>query len=116
VAVWAATAGWCVFAYFMFAAQVHENHLYLAVPFFALAAGLERRFRAPFYVVSAICALNMYVFYGIGDGRPLPFTHAVTVLDLTVILSLFNLGAFFWITGETSGTGLPERHAGVDDD
>ena len=116
LAVWAATAGWCVFAYFMFAAQVHENHLYLAVPFFALAAGLERRFRLPFYAVSAICALNMYVFYGIGDGRPLPFTRAITVLDLTVVLSLFNLGAFFWITGETSGTGLPERHAGVDDD
>ena len=32
LSVWAATAGWCVFACFMFAAQVHENHLYLAVP------------------------------------------------------------------------------------
>ncbi|HYN09480.1 MAG TPA: hypothetical protein VES67_19000 [Vicinamibacterales bacterium] len=116
LSVWAATAGWCVFAYFMFAAQVHENHLYLAVPFFALAAGLERRFRAPFYTVSAICAINMYVFYGIGDGRPLPFERGGTVLDLTVILSLVNLALFGWVTSETRGTGLPDRNADVDDD
>ncbi len=116
LSVWAATAGWCIFAYFMFAAQVHENHLYLAVPFFGLAAGLERRFRAPFYAVSAICAINMYVFYGIGDGRPLPFERSVTGLDLTVVLSLINLALFGFVTSETRGTGLPDRNAGVDDD
>jgi hypothetical protein len=34
-------AGWSVVAYFMFAAQVHENHAYLAVLCLAIAAGLN---------------------------------------------------------------------------
>ena len=103
LASWAITAGWCVFAYFMFGAQVHENHLSLAVPFFALAAGLDRRLRGPFYTISAIVALNMYVFSGLSEGWPPLINRAWTVVDLTVVLSLISLGAFFWITAETVG-------------
>ena len=110
LAGWAATAGWCVFAYFMFGAQVHENHLYLAVPFFALAAGLDRRFREPFYAVSAIAALNMYVFYGLGEGWPAIIKRSWTVVDLTVLLSLISLVAFFWVTAETAGKGPEARN------
>jgi hypothetical protein len=58
----------------------------------------------------------MYVFSGIGDGRPLPFDRSVTGLDLTVILSLINLALFGFVTSETRGTGLPDRNAGVDDE
>ena len=43
LADWAFLGGWCVFAYAMFGAQVHENHLYLAVPWLAIAAGLGTR-------------------------------------------------------------------------
>ncbi len=110
MAGWAATAGWCVFAYFMFGAQVHENHLYLAVPFFALAGGLDRQFRGVFYMISLICALNMYVFYGLGEGWPPLIRRTWTVVDLTVILSLMNLAAFGWITAETAGVGPDARN------
>lgn len=116
LASWAITAGWCVFAYFMFGAQVHENHLYLAVPFFALAAGLDRRFRGPFYTISAIVALNMYVFYGLSEGWPPLINRAWTVVDLTVVLSLISLGAFFWITAETVGPPPHARHWDVEED
>jgi hypothetical protein len=113
---WAATAGWCVFAYFMFGAQVHENHLYLAVPFFALAAGLDRRLRGLFYAVSAIVFVNMYVFYGLSEGWPPLINRAWTVVDLTVVLSLINLGAFFWITAETTGPARDARNWDVEED
>jgi hypothetical protein len=116
LAGWAATAGWCVFAYFMFGAQVHENHLYLAVPFFALAAGLDRRFREPFYAVSAISAVNMYIFYGLGEGWPSIIGRRWTMVDLTVVLSLINLAAFFWITSETAGVGPEARNWDVEED
>jgi hypothetical protein len=116
IAGWAATAGWCVFAYFMFGAQVHENHLYLAVPFFALAAGLDRRFREPFYAVSIICALNMYVFYGLSEGWPPLVGRRWTIVDFTVILSLLNLIAFAWITSETAGVGPEARRWDVEEE
>jgi ALG6/ALG8 glycosyltransferase family protein len=116
LAGWAATAGWCVFAYFMFGAQVHENHLYLAVPFFALAAGLDRRFRGPFYAISAISALNMYVFYGLGEGWPAIISRSWTVVDLTVVLSLISLAAFFWATAETAGAGPEARNWDAEED
>jgi hypothetical protein len=67
---WAALAGWCALAYFTFGAPAHVTHMYLAVPFFALAAGIERRFREPFYVLSAVATANLFLFYGI-SGRPL---------------------------------------------
>jgi len=116
LASWAVTAGWCVFAYFMFGAQVHENHLYLAVPFFALAAGLDRRFRGPFYTISAIVAVNMYVFYGLSEGWPPLINRAWTVVDLTVVLSLISLGAFFWITAETVGPPPDARRWDVEEE
>ena len=116
LAGWAATAGWCAFAYFMFGAQVHENHLYLAVPFFALAAGLDRRFREPFYAVSAITALNMYVVYGLGEGWPAIIRRSWTVVDLTVLLSLISLVAFFWVTAETAGKGPEVRNWDVEEE
>jgi hypothetical protein len=116
LAGWAATAGWCVFAYFMFGAQVHENHLYLAVPFFALAAGLDRRLRPLFYALSAIVAINMYVFYGLSEGWPPLVNRAWTVVDLTVVLSVINLGVFFWVTAETTGPPPNARNWDVEED
>ena len=116
LAGWAATAGWCVFAYFMFGAEVHENHLYLAVPFFALAAGIDPRFREPFYAVSSIAALNMYVFNGLGEGWPPLIKRTWTVVDLTVVLSVINLALFAWITSETAGVRQDARNWDVEEE
>ena len=75
--------------------QVHENHLYLALPLMAGAAALLPPMRAPFFLVSAVFALNLLLFYGIGRGFPLP-PRGFTVIDATVVLSFVNVGALVW--------------------
>ena len=92
----AALCGGCAWAYALVAPQVHENHLFLAVPFFCLAAGLDHRFRAVCWTVSAIAAFNMYFFEGLGIGwDPVPGRTA-TFVDITVLLSVANVAAFVW--------------------
>lgn len=93
-----AWAGWSVLAYFLFAAQVHENHLYLALPFFALAAALDERFRLAFWALSAADGLSVVLFYGFGGDLP-SFSRASMGFDLSVLLAFANLGMFAWITG-----------------
>ncbi len=87
-------AGWCVFAYFLLGVQVHENHLYLAVPVLALAAGLDPRYRWAFWAVSIFTAFNMYIFYGLGDGSPPLVDRRLTGIDLTVLASAAGIGIF----------------------
>jgi len=94
----AALAGWCLWAYALFAAQVHENHLAAAVFLVAPAAALQRRYRPAFWVLSAVVALNLYLFYGLGDGWPPVVSRTVTIIDATVVLSVANLAAFAWFT------------------
>jgi len=102
LAEWAHRAGWCVFAYFLFGVQVHENHLYLAVPVLALAAGLELRCRAAFWAVSIYAAFNMYIFYGLGDGSPPLIDRRWTGVDLTVLVSLAGVWCFARLGGRRS--------------
>ncbi|MFI5179412.1 MAG: hypothetical protein ACHQO8_12655, partial [Vicinamibacterales bacterium] len=90
----AAVAGWCAYAYAMLAPQVHENHWYASVPLFALAAGAERRYRTVFWAITAIAALNLYLFYGLGDGWPPVIHRAWTGVDMTVVLSVVNVAVF----------------------
>lgn len=87
LADWAFLGGWSVFTYFVFAAQVHENHLYLAVPVLALAAAADARVRPLFWGATAVTALNMYVFYGLGYPGSIWLGRHWTGIDLTVILS-----------------------------
>jgi hypothetical protein len=84
-----------VHAYFVLAVQVHENHLYLALPLMAGAAATLPRLRAPFYLVSAVFALNLFLFYGFGRGFALP-PRTFTIVDATVLLSAVNVGALVW--------------------
>jgi hypothetical protein len=98
LAVVALAATWALYAYTMFNVQVHENHLYLAVPIAAVAAGLDARFRPIFYGISTITAVNMYLFYGFGDGWPPVVDHRWTVIDLSVLLAVANLAYFAWAT------------------
>jgi len=107
LADWAYVGGWCVFAYYLLGVQVHENHLYLAVPVLALAAGLEPRFRPAFWTVSALCAAAMYLFYGFGDGSLPLVVRRWTGVDLTVLVSL--AGVWVWIGGRAS---FPQVAAG----
>jgi hypothetical protein len=66
------------------------------VPLLALAAALEPSLRPLFYVVSAIVALNMNLFYGIGIGRGWSVPRLMLGIDLSVLLSIANIAALVW--------------------
>lgn len=97
-ATWAYAGGWCVLAYAMLNTQVHENHAYLAVPFLAVAAGLDTAYRRIFWGVSGLVAFNMYIFYGLGNEWPVVFDRRWTGLDATVIAAFGALAIFGWAT------------------
>jgi hypothetical protein len=91
-----AAAGACAMhAYTMFSVQVHENHLYLALPLMAVAGTLLPRLRAPYALASAVCALNLYLFQGLGKDFALPPRNA-TIVDATVLLAFVNIAALVW--------------------
>ena len=94
----AAIAGWIAYAYTILAAQVHENHLVPAVPLLAMAAGLDVGLRRTFWMVSAIAALNLYLFYGFAPGSPPIIGRGATGIDVTVVLSIVNVCVFVWFT------------------
>jgi hypothetical protein len=97
-AVAAATAAWSLYAYAMFAAQVHENHLATAVVLLAPAAAAEPALRRIFWAVTGVIALNLYLFYGFGDGWPPIVPRHVTGIDASVLLAVLSLGTFAWFT------------------
>lgn len=90
-----ACAGFIVHAYFVLGVQVHENHLYLALPMLAAAAAARPALRPVFLGVSTVFALNLFLFFGIGRGFPLP-PRNVTIIDATVLLSIANVGLLAW--------------------
>jgi hypothetical protein len=95
LAIAAAAAGWAGWAYSLFATLVHENHMYMAIPFLCIAAGLDRRFRAMCWTASIVSAINMYLFGGFGLDVP-PIDRSITWLDASVVLAVVNLAAFLW--------------------
>ena len=93
----AAVAAFMVHAYATLSAQVHENHLFAAVPLLVLAAAGRPRLRPVMWTVSGIFALNLNLFYGVSeyiDGWAVP--RAITVIDLTVLLALVNCATLVW--------------------
>jgi hypothetical protein len=96
VAVLAALGAFTVQAFFCLSVSVHEHHMLLAIPLLALAGGLHRPFRPVFYAVSATCALNMNLFYGIGMGWGWAVPRTLTPIDLSVLLAAANLGVLGW--------------------
>jgi hypothetical protein len=91
-----ACAAFLVHAYATLSAQVHENHLFAAVPFLIVAA-IERRGFAPVCaLVSAIVALNLYLFYGISEPLDYRIPRSLTIIDLTVVIAIVNCAALAW--------------------
>lgn len=101
----AALAAWAVYAYTILGVPVHENHFYAAVPVFTLAAAETRSLRAVYWVASGIFALNIYLFYGLGQHWPPVIDRTWTVIDLTVLLAVANVGVFIWATKKTWAEG-----------
>ena len=96
LAAHALAGAFVVHAYFVLGVGVHEHHMMLAVPLLALAAALRPPLRPLFYAVSAIVALNMNLFYGIGMGRGWSVPRLLLGIDSTVLLSVVNLAALVW--------------------
>jgi hypothetical protein len=96
IAVHALGAAFVVHAFFVLGVGVHEHHMLLAVPLLALAAALRPRLRRLFYVVSAIVALNMNLFYGLGYGFGGAIPRQLLVIDLSVLLAVANVAALAW--------------------
>ncbi|HTK28468.1 MAG TPA: hypothetical protein VL309_02900 [Vicinamibacterales bacterium] len=92
----AALAGFSVHAYATLAAQVHENHLFAAVPFLVLAAAVSAPYRPVAAVVSAIAALNLNLFYGFGAGVGYALPRAWTIVDVTLVVSVVECAALAW--------------------
>jgi hypothetical protein len=113
--VWllAAVGAFCVHAYATLSAQVHENHLFAAVPLLVLAAAGRRAFRPIAIGVSAVVALNLNLFYGFGDGIGFALPRGITVVDLTVLLALVNCSWLLWharvLRRECSTAAAPRR-------
>ena len=89
-------AAFIVHAFFVVSVDVHEHHMMLAVPLLALAAALRPALAPLFWSVTAIVALNMNLFYGIGYGLGWSIPRGLLLVDLTVWLSAANVAALVW--------------------
>jgi hypothetical protein len=89
----------------MLAVQVHENHFFLVLPLLAITAAVLPEWRKPFWILSAIFTLNLYLFYGLGEGVGFAVPRTITGIDATVWLALANIGVFAWF-GRRLGRSL----------
>jgi len=94
--IMAGLAAFIVHAYATLSAQVHENHLYAAVPLLALAAAGRPRLAPVFVALSAIFALNLNLFYGISEDLGYRIPRGITIIDLSVVLAVLNCAALVW--------------------
>jgi hypothetical protein len=94
----AGVGAFLVHAYFVLAAQVHENHLVLAVPLAVLAGAGRPQWRAVAAALSAVLFLNLNLFYGLSEGLVPTFAipRSITVVDAVVVLSVANAIALGW--------------------
>ena len=92
----AALGAFTVHAFFVLGTGMHEHHQLLEVPLLVLAAALRPAFRTLYFVVSGIVALNINYVYGAGNGIGWAVPRMITGIDLSVLLSLFNVGVLIW--------------------
>jgi hypothetical protein len=107
-------AAFVVHAFFVLGVGIHEHHMMLAVPLLALAAALRPGLRPLFYVVSAIVALNMNVFYGLGYGFGWGIPRRLLLIDLSVLLAIANVATLVWhgrVLTREAARGEPEPAA-----
>lgn len=103
----AALAAFLLHAYATLFAFVHENHLVGAIPFLVLAAAGRRRFRPLLAAISAIVALNLYLFYGVTGDGPLAAARTLTGIDATIVLAALNCGVLVWFGVELKRAAEP---------
>lgn len=93
----AAAGAFCVHAYVVLATQVHENHLFAAIPLLALAVAGRPEFFRMLVVLSAVLALNLNLLYGLReDDLRYALPRMVTVIDATLLVAAANCVALAW--------------------
>jgi hypothetical protein len=92
----AAVAAFCAHAYGVLAVSVHENHLYAAIPPLVVVAAGRPRFTPILVAVSAIVALNLDLFYGLGVYARHLAPRAVGGVATAGILASCNCAALAW--------------------
>jgi hypothetical protein len=92
----AALGAFTVHAFFVLGTGMHEHHQLLEIPLLVLAAALRPAFRPLFFVVSFIVALNIDYIYGAGIGTGWMAPRMITGIDLSVLLSFFNIAVLIW--------------------
>lgn len=93
----AGAAAFLVHAYVVLTPQVHENHLFAAVPLLALASAGRRRFLPLLVVVSIVAALNLNLLYGLGEpDLRYAIPRGLIGVDLMLLASAANCAALAW--------------------
>ncbi len=85
--------------YFVFNPGVHENHLFSAIILSVLLLIESKKYLLSLFIIILISNINMLVFYGI-SGKGLPFDRVIGGVDITILLSIFNVCfiLFFWLS------------------
>jgi len=96
LAALAALSAFAVHAYAVLALQVHENHLFLALPLLAIVAASRPDYRGLLLLVSLVAAVNANLFYGFGDGIGYALPRHVAFFDTSVVLALVNCVSLVW--------------------
>ena len=92
----AAVGAFSVHAYAVLGAQVHENHLFAAMPLLVVAAATRRRFVPVLAGVSVFLAFSM-IFYIFGaEESQRVLSRSLTLVDTTLLLAAFNCVLFVW--------------------
>jgi dolichyl-phosphate-mannose-protein mannosyltransferase len=109
------TVGW-----FLVTVRAHENHLFMALPFLAVAWALDRRYVLLFGLVSASLLLNLALHdpllvgnwaAGPDPGQPLP-TWVVAGQVLNVIINLLAFAVALVLTLGLIARGAPRQYPG----
>lgn len=105
----AAVGAFSVHCFAVLGAQVHENHLFAAMPLLVIACAERRRFAPILVGVSAFVTLSLlFGIFGDPGGR-FVLSRTWTFLDTTLLLAVFNCLLFVWharILGEESRRAL----------
>jgi hypothetical protein len=91
-----ALGAFTVHSFFILSPGIHEHHQLFAIPLLAAAAALRPNFRAIYWAMSAIVALNINYLYGAGLGMGWAVPRMITGVDVSVALAFINIGVFVW--------------------
>jgi len=85
-------------AYFTFNIGVHENHLFLATTLSIILFMVNRKHLALMLILILMSNINLLVFNGL-DGGGLMFSRVIGKIDITLLLSFFNVIFFLFLWG-----------------